>query len=256
MNMDTQNIYVDKKLKYPLNIDEYNKLDNVWKLINIFSIPYVQITDYRNYLMKTIRKNYTIDQFHELEMIINKLFWNLRWLMFPLFIKPKMNENEYNIFIKNNYDGYDELSDSLILCNKIKYDNEDDLDIKIKKIRVNSDTYYRSFINKLVIIDRESKIIYNKKMEGSSEIFGKNFFNLYTMTILFDRNLYEKIMVNPYRAQKYEIELSKYYYQYDYGFPNLNYCAYSIGNNEYKLNRIKKIYYNKSNEFEHWYKLI
>jgi len=248
-----KNIYINNKLKYPLNLDEYNKLDTAWKLINIFNIPFIFITDYRFYLIKTIRKKYTIEEFYELESIINKLFWNLRWVIFPLFIKPKISKDDYDKFINNNK--FDEIPNNLLLCNKLKYENDDDLNKKLKNINLDS-VYYRSFINKLVIVDRDIKTIYHKNMEGSSDIFKKNIFNLYTMTVLFDRNLYEKIMSNPYNAKHHKIELSNYYYQYDYGFPNMNYCVYGVGNDESKKDRIKKIYYNRLNDFEYWYKLI
>ena len=250
-----KNIYVNNKLKYPLNDDEYDKLDEVWKLINILSTPFVFISDYRNYLLNTIRENYTMKEFFVLETVINKLFWNLRWAVFPFFIKPKLNEENYDKFINDNYGEYDEIPNSLLLCDKIKYDNDDDLDKKIKNI-TSCNTYYRSFINKLIIIDKDNKVFYHKKMEGSSEIFSKNFFNLYTTMILFNRDLYEKIMRKPIRVKKYKIELSNYYHQYDYCFPNLNYCVYSIGDDEYKIDRIKKIYYNGENDFKYWHKLI
>ena len=247
-----KNIYMNNKLKYPLTQNEYDNLDKVWYLISIFDIPFVFITDYRNYLVKTIRKKYTIDEFYELEMIIEKLFWNLRWVMFPLFDNPKISKEEYHKIINDNQA---EIPSSLLLCSKLGYQNDEDLNTKIKNINA-GDTYYRSFINKLIIIDKVNKIIYHKKMEGSSDIFGKNIFNLYTMTVLFNRKLYEKMMSDPYGEKKHKIELSNYYYQYDYGFPNLNYCVCSIGNHESRMDRIKKIYYNKSNNFEYWYKLI
>lgn len=250
-----KNIYINNKLKYPLNDDEYDKLDKAWKLITILSTPFVFLTDYRNYLLTIIRENYTIQEFFVLETIINKLFWNLRWVTFPLFVNQKMSKDDYKKFVNNNYGGYDEIPNSLLMCDKIQYIDSSDLDQKIKDITSYS-TYYRSFINKLIIIDKDNKTIYHKKMEGSSEILSKNWFNLYITTILFNRDLYEKIMRKPYRIKKYKIELSSYYYQYDYGFPNLNYCVYSIGNKEYKLDRIQKIYYNWTNDFKYWNKLI
>jgi len=249
-----KDIYTNSGLKYQLNDNEYKNIDKVWELINIFNKPFICITDYRNYLIKKIKKKYTVEEFYFLESIINKLFWNLRWLMFPLFVKPKLNNEEYDAFVSNNYDDYKEIPDSLLLCNKISYDGEDDLDKKLKSISLNSDTYYRSFINKLIIVDKVSKVIFNKKMEGSSEIFSKNFFNLYTMTVLLDRKLYEKIMGDPYVAKSMHIELSSYYYEYDYGFPNLNYCTYSFGDEEYRINRVKNMYYKGSADY--WYKLF
>ena len=246
-----ENIYTNINLKYPINTEEHKNINKVWELINIYNKPFVSITDKRNYLIKNIKKKYTIEEFYYLESIIEKLFWNLRWIIFPLFINKELSKNKYDLIISKKCK---ELPNELLLCEKIKFSDRYDLDKKIKEINLNNDTYYRSFINKIIIVDNENNIIYSKQMEGSSIILSKNLFNLYTMTILLDKDLYEKVMSDPFNSQKIDVELSHYYYQYDYGFPNLNYCAFNIGNKNYKLNRIQKMYYSKNAEY--WYKLI
>lgn len=243
-------IYTNNKLKYPLDANEYGDIDSVWNLINIFAKPFLHVTDYRNFLLKTI-KRYSITEFYHLETIINKLFWNLRWIMFIWFINPQLNEKDYNLFIQD-YGNHKEIPNSLTMCNKINYADSNDLERELKKINLN--TFYRSFINKLIIIDKSNKVIYYRDMEGSADIFNKNNFNLLTMTILLDRNLYEKVMSNPYKYKNLDIELSQYYYQYDYGFPNLNYCIYDFGNEEYKKHRIEKMYHEK--DAKYWFKII
>lgn len=75
-------IYNDKILKYPLNENEILNIDNVWSFIKIFNKPFIYLSDYRDYLIKTINKKYTVDEFNFYENIANKLFWNLRWLLF------------------------------------------------------------------------------------------------------------------------------------------------------------------------------
>ncbi len=251
----SKNIYKNINLKYPISDKEYRNFNKVWNLINIYNKPFVSITDKRNYLIKNIRKNYTLDEFYLLENIIDKLFWNLRWIIFPLFIRKKISKSEYDLIINKNCNkSCKEIPNELLLCEKVKYTDDSDLNIKIKDIYLNNYTYYRSFINKILIIDNENKLVYHKKMEGSSTLFSKNLFNLYTMTVLLNRNSYEKVMEDPFNYQKLDIELPHYYYQYDYGFPNLNYCAFNIGNKDYKLNRIRKMYYSKNAEY--WYKII
>ena len=93
-------------------------------------------------------------------------------------------------------------------------------------------------------------------MEGSSNIFSNsNNFNLLTLDILFNRELYEDVMGNPIDKKKIQlISLPKYYYQLDYCFPNLNCCQYSIGTYENKIDRIQKMYYNGN--YDYWYKLL
>lgn len=233
-------IYRDKILKYPLSDEEFNKINNVWEFIKVFDKQFIYITDYRKYLLKKIKKTYSIDEFFVYEGIVNKMFWNLRWLLFPFFI--------------NNYEGHNGIPNELLLCENIKFTDSNDLDKKIKNISLN-DSYYRSFINKLIMVDEENKIIYNKKMEGSSHIFSKNFFNLYTITVLFNRKLYEKIVANPEITKKLKIELPYYYHQCDYGFPNMNYCVYSFNTNENKKERIKKMYYDYNDE-RFWFRLL
>lgn len=242
--------------KYSLTENEIKKLDKVWEMIDIFKKPYLHVTEHRKYLVKQIRKKYSIEEFYEYESIINKLFWNLRWALFPLFDNNKMSREEYYNFIKNNYGNVDQIPKNLAQCESVKYTDLNDLDSKLKNIYEYVDVYYRSFINKLIIIDNLNKMIYYKKMDGSSDIFSKNFYNVYCMMILFDKNLYEEIMKDPYQIKNKSIELSNYYFQYDYGFPNLNLCVYTFGDKEYRINRIKKMYYNYSDNYKYWYKII
>lgn len=242
--------------KYPLTDEEINKIEAVWKFINLFNQQYVFLTDYRKHLIKTVQHKYTPEQFYELEMITNKLFWNLRWKLAPLWMDPEITEKEYldnlHIFYKQS-----ELPIALQLCSFEPYSNETDLENKIKHNELFEKTYYRSFINKLMIVDKQQKRIITKPFEGSSEIFSKNYFNLLTMTILFDRQLYDTIMLNPFLIKFKNIQLSKYYYQYDYGFPNLNFCTYLFGSKEDRLNRINKMYFvYEKPKSKYWYKLI
>ena len=232
------NIYTNSKLKYPLTDNEYNDIDDVWQLIDLFAKPFIYVTDYRNYLIDIIPKKYDIDKFYYLETIANKLFWNLRW---AIFSENKDYDKSAQIIPK-----------SLTQCNDIKYENSTDLIQKLKTIDLNN--FYRSFINKLIIIDNPNKTIYYKDMEGSADIFCKNEFNLFTLTVLFNRELYEKVMLSSQSYKKLGIELSHYYYQYDYGFPNLNCCVYDFGDEVTKKNRISKMYY--KNGSNNWFKII
>ncbi|ARF09592.1 hypothetical protein Indivirus_1_215 [Indivirus ILV1] len=201
--------------------------EKVWKLLKIFSKPYVNITNHRNYLIKKIPKKFTIEEFYICEKIIDNMFWDLR-----------------------------EKLGNKTCCNFISYENSSDLDEKLYYIYENIGTFYRSFINKLIIVDKENKKIYYKKMDGSSIIFnGSNKFNLLTLTILFNRELYENVMNGKLTKKEIKnIELPNYYYQLDYCFPNLNCCHYNIGTKDDWIERIRKMYYNKNAEY--WYKLI
>lgn len=217
-----EKIYIKNDLNFTLTDKEYNDIEKVWKLIHIFSKPYIHLTDYRSYLIRKM-KRYTVDEFYYLESIINKLFWNLRY---------KFNSETD--------------------CQTLTYENSLDLDQTLKKI--NLGTFYRSFINKLIIIDTVNKKIYYKRMEGSSDIFIKSNFNLFTISALFDRQLYEKVMNNPDKYKDFDVELPGYYHQHDYGFPNLNYCTYYFGDENLRKYRIKKLLFD--NDAENWFKLL
>jgi hypothetical protein len=97
-----------------------------------------------------------------------------------------------------------------------------------------------------------------KPFEGSSHIFHKNFFNLMTMAILFDKTRYEQVMKNPFVIKVQNLELPKHYYEHDYGFPNINFCTYKFGSKSDRMDRIKKMFYNKGQKSkgEYWFKLI
>jgi len=126
------NIYNNNLLKYPLTIEQYNKLEKVWEFIKIFKRQYIFITDYRKNVIRKIRKYYNAEEFLEYETILNKLFWNLRWLLFPLWVNKKMTEKEYEQFIKNKYDNNKHIPYSLLLCNYNNYIDDKNLKKKIK----------------------------------------------------------------------------------------------------------------------------
>lgn len=243
--------YRDKILKYPLTNQEYEILDKVWEFIDIFNKNYILVSEYKNYLINTFGK-YSPEEFMLLESIANKLFWNLRWLLFPLWITPDMSENDYDKFIKNNYNKINELPYSLLLCKCEKYTNTQDLENKLTNHEIFNTTYYRSFINKIIMIDKSNKTIITKEFEGSSNIFSKNYFNLLTIFILFNRKIYEAVMKDTYNFKNHKITLPEFYFQYDFGFPNLNFCTYSFGTEKDRLDRIKKFYYSNYK----WTKLI
>ena len=62
-------------------------------------------------------------------------------------------------------------------------------------------------------------------------------------------------MHDPFVIKQLPFTLSKYYYEMDYGFPNINFCSYNSGSKDLKLKRIKKLYFSK-NKDKNWFKLI
>ena len=219
-----EDIYIDNNLKYPLTQDEYREINTVWQFMRNFRNKFVDISQYRNYIINKMRCNYTPEEFLWYESIADKLFWNLRHKL------------------KNMNDG----KKSFTVHELKPYTNEYELTNLLKK------SHYRSYINKLVLCDRVGKCVYIKEMEGSSDIFMKDHFNLLTMTILLSRKLYENTMGNS--INKNRIKLPEYYHQLDYAFPNINCCVYNIGDEKLRIKRITKMYYGKDDR--NWYKII
>ncbi len=244
-------------LKHPLTNDEMDELDNAWKFLSYFKTSYEFVSEYRKYIIDTIRDNYTLELFYRYEIIIEKLFWNLRWLLFPIWEHQDITEEEYWNFVREGYGHLDEIPNYLLLCHSENYKDKDDLNRKINNSLLQRKSYYRSFINKIFVIDYDNKRLITKPFEGSSDIFAKNYFNLQTTTILTNRKLYEKVMKNPFYVRDNKLKLPEFYYQLDYAFPNLNYCIYDIGTPKYKKKRIFQMYYTrKTNPEKYWYKII
>jgi hypothetical protein len=81
------NPYIDSNLKYPLSQEEYEIIDRVWSFLHTFNKNYISASDYRNKIIKNIKEKYNIEEFLQLEIIAEKMFWNLRWILCPLFTK-------------------------------------------------------------------------------------------------------------------------------------------------------------------------
>jgi hypothetical protein len=243
------------KSKYPFTDNEIGLLDDAWKVINIFNKKFIFLSDYRNYIINHISSSYTPETFLRIESIINKLFWNIRWSVYPQWSDDSNNSNNSNDTNNTNNTNDTQIPSSLTLCEEIRYLDSSDLKSKLMMLqKMNAGRYYRSFVNKLFIVDKQKKIIYVKSMEHSSELFSKNYFNLLTSHIMYDRQLYERIIGNPSLIRTTDIPISEYYYQPDYGFPNLNCCEYLIGTDVDRLDRIKKLLFSPDDKY--WFKII
>jgi hypothetical protein len=219
-------IYTDANLKYPLTSREYELvIDNsVWNFINLFYFMTYSVTEYRNKIINNINNNIKEDEFFILEIICEKLLWNLK--------------DRIKYLYDNNCILYEEEFTEEGMNNIMNYFYDD--------------TSYRSFINKLILIDDINNKIYYKKMEGSSPIFKQNDLNSQLWLILGNRDLYEKIMTDPNKIKS--VIPSMYYYCNDYAFPNLNFGKPFIQSDNYRKKRINLMYY-QNKENINWCKL-
>lgn len=220
------NIYKDNVI-YPLTDNEINKLDDVWNFINEFHFVTISLNEYRKNIINIIRNKYSLNEFLDYENIMEKILWNLQ-------AKTKYLFQECQNCINH-------------------VDNLNDAGMNTVMDKFYDDNSYRSFINKLVLINDKDNEIYYRKMEGSSNIFTQNEFNTKLWMALNNRNRYEKIMNDPKKINL--IEIPGYYYLHDYALPNLNFAKPFIQSTKHRYERIRKMYYDDNAE-NNWFKLI
>jgi hypothetical protein len=237
-------IYKEYTLPYRFTNDEINSLIKAWTFFMEFRRIDLSLHQYRKELIKIISSKYTPEEFLFYEGIIDKLYWNLQSRLARIWLQdPYLNEIPYSLTLSQAEPFLNTTQYNYIINENLKRD------------------FYRSFINKLIVIDKTTNIIYTKDQEGSSNVMGKNYFNLLGSAIMSSIQLYERILHEPHLIIMTNIPLPMYYHQLDYGFPNFSLCAYNINDintNEgrmYRLNRIKKLYYEPNCE-NNWFKLI
>lgn len=233
-------------LKYPLSEDEISILPKVWEFYLKFINNDILLNNYRKYTIKLISSEYSSNDFLRYEAVIDKLYWNLQHELAKIWI------NDENLI---------QIPYSLVLSNKTSYSSEKELGELINEKQLKT-TYYRSFVNKLIIVDRKKKIIHAKKQESSIGMFNKNYFNLLGSQIMSSKQLYEKIIQEPNLIKTMKIPLPKYYHEIDYGFPNFSFCEYNINDvndndgRQTRLDRIIKMYYSGKDSEKNWFKLL
>ena len=71
------NPYNDKNLFFPLFEDEIKILDNVWNFLDEFREGKITRSKYRKYIIEKIKNKYNINDFYKMEIIVEKMYWNL-----------------------------------------------------------------------------------------------------------------------------------------------------------------------------------
>ncbi|ATZ80298.1 hypothetical protein BMW23_0240 [Bodo saltans virus] len=209
------NIYTNKHNKYNLNDNEIENIDNVWNLINDFSITELSRSKYRNKIIKLVNKKYTIAQLYTLEIIIEKMYWNLRDKILIFFDKPhfsishnSLNRIEKKIFTKNNHITETNIRKSYV------YDNK----------------------NKQFIIDYHYP----------------NDIDIIVSSIIINRSIYETFMQQNIDFETFKIPPYSNIIEFDYPFPNLNTISPFVYNDETRKNNIILMYYSDNCE-NNWF---
>ena len=237
-------IYKDYTLPYQFNKIELDNLIKAWNFFMEFRRIDLSLHHYRKELIKIISSKYTPEEFLLYEGIIDKLYWNLQQRLARIWLNdPYLNQVPYSLTLSKAEPYLNTTQYNYIVNESLKKD------------------FYRSFINKLVVVDKTNSLIYTKDQEGSSNIMGKNYFNLLGSAIMSSIQLYERILHEPHLIIVTNIPLPMYYHQLDYGFPNFSLCAYNINDintkegMSFRLYKIKKMYYEPNCE-NNWFKLI
>lgn len=202
------NPYNNNNLKFSLSDIELKLIDDVWEFINKFRKTMLTRRKYKEFISKKIKKNYTIDQFYNLEKIVEKMYWNL-----SLKIKKDIDIKS-EIFLKRNYN-LEKLKDKILKRN-----------VKIKK----------STIEKTFITTKNGDLLY--KYNYPNDI------DLLISSIIINRSIYETIMSEEEYIFNIEIEPYNNIVEFDYAFPNLNTIKFFTTDKNTRLKNISKMYYN------------
>jgi hypothetical protein len=197
----------EQSMLYLFNEDELKNIDNAWELITILRKTHLTYASYNKYYKTLIKQKYSIDKFYELEIIIEKLYWNLK--------------NHLNM-----------VEDC---CFEYGLENLDK--IKNKIIRLNGMITHSSLNKSYVYDENNDKIIYKSNYPTITDLL--------ISSIMINRSLYEQIMNKPYVDLSYLSKLNLEEYvnliEFDYPFPNLNTLIPFYNNN--RMDNIKKIIY-------------
>ena len=222
---------------YIMNLEFLTKTENkninkFWKFIDCFYKDIIKDLNISNN-----RFSFTIN--NKIQMFSAYIYRN--------YIIKKIRKN----YTPNEFYFYEQILHK-ILWHLIKICN-----INIKKIisfnKINyiNNIIHHSYINKEYMYNEDDKSYYYSDFKND---YNNNIKKI--ILIILDKNLFYEIIETPSKFKN--IKITKYdhlYYRYDYPFPNITLLF--INNNSKKtwINRIKKMYYNKSLD-KYWYKII
>jgi hypothetical protein len=201
--------YTNNKLMYPIQNNEIINIDKAWEILTIFRKSHYTYSDYQKYCVKTISKNYTLNEFAEIENIIEKMYWNLKKHL-RMIDKPIIEIGFENI-------------------------------IKIQNKIFNQNKFMTKNILRKALIYIENKDIILYKFNYP------NITDLLISSVMINRSIYEQIMSTPSADIRYleKLRLESYvnHITFDYAFPNLNTMIPFYDNNVNRINKTKKMYY-------------
>jgi hypothetical protein len=211
--------YNNKNLIFTFENHELNLIDDVWDFISVFRTAKLTRVAYRHDIIKIIQQKYTVNNFLLLELLLEKLYWNLfriieNKLKFEMTMYKKSIDKEEIIMHKNKI---------------------------LKKSNIKE-----SSVRKAYIYNDKKHIIYYKYNYP-------NDIDLLLASIMINRSLYETIIINNDKISldylnNFGIEPYFNIVEFDYPFPNFNTLAPFVYSKEQRIININKMYYDKDCE--------
>jgi hypothetical protein len=214
------NPYINKKNNYILTKKEIKLLDNAWKLINDFRNTEISRNKYRKAIIEKIKNKYTSDELYTLEIIIEKIYWNLHDKM------KKKFDIEQNIHKKNIIDdsNLERIKNNILTKNK-----------RVKE----------SNVRKSYIYDMDTQTVLYKYNYPDD-------LDLIISTVMINRSAYETIMGNKLSINNLVIDPYNNNIEFDYPYPNLNTIEPFATTAQIRLNNINDMYYIDNSEIN-WF---
>lgn len=207
-----KNAYTNKTNRFKFKIKELKNLDKAWNLINEFRITKISRAKYRKNIIDKINNKYTLDQFYYIEIIIEKMYWNLR-------DKLKLIFDEQHKYKKTSkVDSLHEIQDNILIKNK---------KATLSNIR-------KSYIEN----DKSIFYVYDYP----------NDFDLIVSSVMINRSAYETIMEDIVDIFNLNIDPYTNIIEFDYPFPNLNTIKPFAYSKIKRLDNILNLYYVKNSD--------
>jgi len=213
------NPYTNEYIQYSLTYDEIKIIDNIWILIMMLRHSKFTKIQYRMYIKHNIKHNYDIDTFYKYEYIIEKLYWNLAFVMKKILS---------DIDIHNAY-------------HKVSVKSKQDIELHTNMIMKRNPLLTEGTKHKFIIYDDKDKLLMYKTVYPNS-------FDIIVSSVMTDRSIYETIMSDPKNItiEKINTMILNYYdnpIEFDYGYPNLNTIAPYIQSKKTKYDNIYNSFY-------------
>lgn len=208
---------------FPLSPNELKSIDDAWIFLSFFRHTELTRVEYRYHIINTITHTYTPQQFLLLELILEKLYWNL--------FTTLENHLKFNLTLHKKH----------IPPNQLSSQKDKILKRSSGQIPIRESSLRKAYIYK------NATIFYKYNYPNDMDLL--------VYSIMINRSLYETIMASEPTLEylnNLNIEPYNNNIEFDYPFPNLNTIKPFSYTREERINNIKKMYYDE-NPLPNWF---